>query len=186
MREDRPIAITGLKHSGKSSVAPRVARALDLPWLDLDEEALRLMKTQLPQPSQGGTLRAFYATYGAQRFRGYELKALRAILDDRYPAVIACGGGVCDNTHAFRLLEESTFIVYLTAAFDRLWERIAAGGIPPFLKGEDPHSAFLSLAQRRDELYRRVAKELVPVDGRTVAEAAALIVEAVKENSNAR
>lgn len=180
------IAITGLKHAGKSSIAPRVARALDLPALDLDEEALRRMKEKLPGPPEGSTLRAYFREYGAGTFQRYEADALASLREDRFEGILACGGGIVDNREALSLLEGASLIVYLTEEFTVLYERIIRGGIPPFLDPEDPYGSFLKLARRRDAAYREVAHIVVSVTNRSLSEAARDVTTRIKESEDAR
>ncbi|MFW6337411.1 MAG: shikimate kinase [Alkalispirochaetaceae bacterium] len=182
----RLIAITGLKHSGKSSLAPRIARILALPALDLDEEALRAMRSDLQPPGEGSSLRAYFRTYGAELFQRYEVAALASLLRDQYRGILACGGGIVDNGEAMELLEGASLIVYLTAEFDILYERIIRGGIPPFLDSEDPRGSFLKLAQKRDAAYRKAAHLIVSVSDRSPAEAAVAVATEIKESENAR
>lgn len=182
----RPIAITGLKHSGKSSLAPRVGRILSLPSLDLDEETLRAMVDRLPKPAIGGSLRAYFSTYGAETFQRHEAETLASLLEDQFRGLLACGGGIIDNREAMGLLEEAALIVYLTAEFTVLYERIIRGGVPPFLDPQDPYESFLRLAQRRDAAYRAAADIVVPLADRTLSEAADIAATAIKESDHAR
>ncbi|MFP4329562.1 MAG: shikimate kinase [Alkalispirochaetaceae bacterium] len=184
--KDPSIALTGLKHTGKSSIAPRVARALDRSALDLDEEALRLMRVALPRPQAGASLRDYVRHYGIDRFRDFELTALEELLNRRFSGVLACGGGVVDNPGAVRLLTQATTIVYLTCELDILYERILRGGIPPFLDPENPYGSFLEVARRRDAAYRAVADIVVPLDGLTIPKAAQSVTSAIKEREHAR
>lgn len=179
------IAVTGLKHSGKSTIGPRVARTLDFPFLDLDDEALRHLKEQLPRPESGGTLRDYFAEYGAETFRRFEAETLRSLLEDRFSGVIACGGGIVDNPEAMKLLEAAALIVYLTAEFSILYERIIRGGVPPFLDTGDPRGSFMSLARRRDAAYRAAADIVVPLGGLDIGGAADVVATAIKEQMHA-
>lgn len=179
------VAVTGLKHSGKSTIGVRVARSLDLPFLDLDDEALRLLREQLPRPESGSTLRDYFAEYGGETFRKYEAETLRSLLEDRFSGLIACGGGIVDNPSAMKLLEGAALIVYLTAEFSILYERIIRGGVPPFLDPRDPRGSFMALAQRRDAAYRSAADVVVPLGGLDIGSAANVVATAIKEQMHA-
>lgn len=180
------IAITGLKHSGKSSITPRVARLLGLPSLDLDDEALKVMRERLPIPAGGANVRAYFAEYGAETFRRYESSTLSSLIEDRFNGILACGGGIVDNREAIELLERASVMVYLTAEFNILYERIIRGGVPPFLDPRDPFESFLNLARRRDAAYRERADIVVPVSNLTLSEAADVVSIAIKESEHAR
>ena len=180
------IAVTGLKHSGKSAIAQGLSRALGLPTLDLDEETLHLMRNTLDAPASGNTLREFFRAYGAEAFRKHEAIALEIVLSEHPAAVIACGGGVIDNRRATNLLAEAAFIVYLSVEFDVLFDRISRGGIPPFLDPADPRGSFVELAARRDAAYRELAHLVVPISNRSVGEAVEQVATEIKENRHAR
>jgi shikimate kinase len=159
---------------------------LALPFLDLDEEALRLMRERLSRPREGSSLRDYFAEYGAETFRSYEAECLGSLLTDRFSGLIACGGGIIDNREAMELLEGAALIVYLTAEFNILYERIIRGGVPPFLDPADPYGSFMSLARRRDAAYRSVADLVIPLGELGVSEAADVVATTIKEQLHAR
>ena len=61
-------------------------------------------------------------------------------------------------------------LVYLDVAPRLAFERIAAGGIPPFLAGEDPRGKFMDLFEKRTPRFREIADITVKVPAEPVAE----------------
>ena len=102
----RRIALVGLPGSGKSTIAPLVARGLGWDAVDLDDEIAR---------TTGRSPAAIIAEDGESAFRDLELAALETALRLPGPLVIACGGGLITLTTARHLLTQLATIVWLDA-----------------------------------------------------------------------
>ena len=90
MASPRTIALVGMRCAGKTSVGRALAERLGLAFLDLDEELLRdARQAGLAAASAGELL----AQLGELRFRRWEAKALRRILEPCQELVLATGGG---------------------------------------------------------------------------------------------
>ncbi|SIP96934.1 shikimate kinase [Alkalispirochaeta americana] len=181
------LTLTGLKHTGKSSIARGLCQAMPgTACLDTDlvmlEQASQEGLVDIPSsdnapennpPGSTVLLRQLYRNLGKKSFTERESLALRHILEEprQGKAIISTGGGVCDNPEAMELLEQCRPILYLWTDPEVLFERISAGGIPPFLDPQDPRGSFLRLADRRDRLYRQKADHVVDLSDLTVDEA---------------
>ncbi len=139
----RIIVLMGLKHSGKSSQARRLASHFHCNFFDLDEIILS-------RNSSYPGIRELYRDRGLEWFSAAEVHALDSLPSDRF-MVIATGGGSMENQDLMKRLEnrEKYQTVFIDVAEDLLWERIAAGGIPPFLEGGDPRENFRQVYFRR-------------------------------------
>jgi shikimate kinase / 3-dehydroquinate synthase len=122
----RRIALVGLPGSGKSTVAPLVARGLGWDAVDIDDEVAE---------ASGRSPAAIIATDGERAFRDLELIALESVLRRPGPLVIACGGGLITQPIARRLLTELCTVVWLDAPDAVLVERVADGAQRPTLGG---------------------------------------------------
>ncbi|MGA8633368.1 MAG: shikimate kinase, partial [Candidatus Dormiibacterota bacterium] len=111
----RRIALVGLPGSGKTTIAPLVARGLGWDAVDLDDEVAE---------ASGRSPAAIIATDGERAFRDLELAALEAVLRRPGPVVIACGGGLIAQPAARRLLTELCTVVWLDAPDAVLIERV--------------------------------------------------------------
>lgn len=115
MRTDR-IYLTGFMGSGKSTVAPRLARGLGYDMLDLDDAISR---------HTGLTIPALFELYGEQRFRDEERAMLRST-GDRSRTVVSLGGGtLVDPENLGWCLEKGT-VVYLRGTAGFLASRLAS------------------------------------------------------------
>ena len=108
MNFDR-IYLTGFMGSGKSSVAPRLARGLGYTALDLDDAVVRTTGLSIP---------ALFDLYGEDRFRMEEREALLAT-GGQTGLVVSLGGGVIAREDNLDWLLANGTLVYLrgTAAF---------------------------------------------------------------------
>jgi shikimate kinase len=160
------IVLLGPKHSGKTSVGKVLAELLAVPFYDLDA---------LIEEKTGKSPRTLYGE-GEDVFRSGEYDALNTFLESGkpggktasgFPAVLATGGGIIDNGKAAALLSGKYTKVYLEAAAETAWKRIAAGPLPAFLPPDNPKEAQCLIHERRAQAYKAFADISVPVDGKT-------------------
>lgn len=156
--------ITGIKHSGKSSSGRTAAQELGFRFFDLDDLILSFCKDS---PLSDKSIREIYSLVGKEHFMLLELITLKHFINEyerRYPhseVIIATGGGVCDNGPILEVLKATGTILYLESPEDVLFERISAGGIPPFLDTHHPRESFHELYLERDAAYSEQADEII-------------------------
>lgn len=100
------IILVGLKHSGKSTMGKLLAEKLNLDFYDTDE---------ILQQITGLSPREYYAQKGPVAFMIAEEEACKKIIEiigDK-TAVIATGGGICDNAPALTELQAIGNFVFL-------------------------------------------------------------------------
>jgi shikimate kinase/3-dehydroquinate synthase len=137
----RRIALVGLPGSGKSTVAPLLARRLGWASVDTDQEVAA---------DSGKPVARLITEEGEEAFRGLELAALQRCLRRGDPLVIACGGGLIAGEPARRLLTEKTCVVWLDAPDALLVGRVGDGGERPLLRGNPAERIPQLRAMRRD------------------------------------
>lgn len=116
-RLDKPLSfifLYGPSGAGKSAIAPRLAKALCMPWLDLDDEI---------EHSSGRGIPEIFTQSGEAAFRLLETKTLQQVVSG-HPSVIALGGGALLDPHNHRVAEASGTVVCLSAPLDVLTNRI--------------------------------------------------------------
>ncbi len=142
-RPDRSIALVGLMGAGKSTVGRRLARRLDLPFADADEEIER---------AAGLSIAEIFERFGEAHFRDGERRVIARLVAGP-PQVIATGGGAFINEETRRLILERCIAVWLDAEVETLAERVSRRDHRPLLKGKDPQALLEALAERRNPVY---------------------------------
>ena len=184
-RPARSIILCGIKHCGKSTQGKRIAAALGLDFYDTDDLILEQC---------GMDARAIYKSQGKDAFMAVELKAcefLRDKLSGNGPqpqeapaakrAVIATGGGICQNEPAVAILKKLGTIVYLevqeiTAAGRIVREaRFLPDGsienLPAYIANKNPadkkevRAIFHDFYEERTKKYRSLADITVQAQG---------------------
>lgn len=121
------ILLVGLMGSGKTSVGKRLAKKLNLPFIDGDTEV---------EKAAGLSLMDLLKCFGETEFRAGEMRVMKRLLQGA-PCVLASGGGsfVAEQTRA--LAKEHALTIWLKADIDVLYHRTAGRKHRPFLIGSD-------------------------------------------------
>ena len=160
----------GIKHCGKSTQAKLLAARLKREFFDSDTLLEAAYKEKYSVSAAEATARAIMKKHGEEFFRRFEADVIRCFLTRSVSqdCVLALGGGVpCNPFLSTEELKSLGTMVYLDVPPETAYERIAAGGIPPFLQGDDPHGKFLAMYNARTPRYRELADVVmdVPVSG---------------------
>jgi len=156
------IALVGLSGTGKSSIAPLLARLRAVGSIDVDREIER---------TAGATVARLFDEIGEPAFRDLEERVLAAGLGGA-PSVVATGGGIVVRAANRQLLAERATTVWLRADIDVILDRLCRSPEQrPLLTG-DAATALRRLATEREPLYLEVADLVVDVGSLTPAEIA--------------
>jgi shikimate kinase len=165
-REGRPIVLTGLMLSGKSTVGALVAEGLGWPFVDVDAEIV----------ARTGRSIAEWFEEGETAFRRVEREVLAELVTSPGPRVIAAGGGALEDAESRRLCRERAFVVYLEATAETLAGRLSGPSGRPLLDGaSDPREALAQLLAKRRANYVAAQHRRQPADGRPEDIARAII-----------
>lgn len=155
--DGRPIALVGLRASGKTTLGRRLAAELRRAFVDLDEEVARedaALRGTAATRAAGEIL----AQDGEARFRDVEERALERVLSRAESLVIATGGGVVERARNRLLLRTRARCVWLHVPVEELQRRMRADPTPrPALLGVDPIEEVPRIAERRRALYADLA-----------------------------
>ena len=113
------VSLTGLRGAGKSTVGPRLAHALGLPFIEMD---------LLIQQAAGLPLEQIFQLHGERYYRRLESEALEGILGAGTPAVLATAGGVVNEPATWERLCDETRVVWLRATPEDHWNRVVEQG----------------------------------------------------------
>ncbi|MCB2224691.1 MAG: shikimate kinase II [Actinobacteria bacterium] len=137
--------LVGMMGSGKSTVGPRVAYALGVDFVDLD---------QVVALEAGCDLVRIFADEGEAGFRERESRALASVAGS--PVVVACGGGVVEDPSNVTTMRAHGRVAWLDAPVRVLAGRLGDGTGRPMLQG-DPVTRLTSLQRRRKKKYDAAA-----------------------------
>ncbi len=164
---DRNLVLIGARASGKTSVGQILARLLNRPFVDLDEELVAVA---------GRTVAEIVAQEGWPGFRRRE-KAMVKRFAALAGQVLATGGGVVLDPENVALLRERGLIVWLRAPAATLGRRLredrAGRDFRPSLTGAAPEAEMAQVLAEREPLYRAAAHLTVDTENLSVEEIAA-------------
>jgi shikimate kinase len=142
-RLDRPIVLVGLMGAGKSTVGRRLAKRLNLPFIDTDTAIA---------DAAGFSAGEVFERFGEEEFRDGERRVVARLIDGEV-CVIATGGGAYVDPRTRELLNKRAITVWLDAPVEVLVDRTARRDTRPLLKNGDPKATLERLAQQRGPAY---------------------------------
>lgn len=144
----RPVvALVGLRGAGKSSVGAKVAAALEVPFVELDELIVREAQMTLP---------SIFEIHGERYYRDLEREVLRRLLDQDEPLVVATGGSIVTDDATWSLLRERARTVWLKARPEDHWDRVVAqGDVRPMRGRPRAMNELRQLLGAREPLYHQ-------------------------------
>ena len=146
---DKSLILVGHMGSGKTSLGPRLAHALSLPFRDSDK---------CIEDAAGCSIADIFARHGEAGFRELEYVTLTKLLAGA-PAVIAAGGGMFANPACRQSIQQHALSLWLRVSIASLVKRINASldhttaNPRPLLAGKNLRATLTQLAQTRDPIY---------------------------------
>src|SRR5215469_12719447 len=143
----RPIVLSGFMATGKSTIGPRLAARLGVPFVDTDAEIERAAGKRIPE---------LFREEGEAAFRVREGRVIESILSDGAPKVVAFGGGAVTVKRTRRFAIDHALVVTLTASPETIVERARTMDVasrPNLAVGGDPATRARELLADRAEAY---------------------------------
>jgi len=163
----RPVVVLiGAPGAGKTRLGKRIARLLDVPFIDTDKRIV----------AEHGSIAELFATHGEPHFRAIERATVAAALTEG--AVVALGGGAVLDENTQRDLADHR-VVQLTVSAEAVAARIA-GDKRPLVSGVEAWSA---LVDTRRPIYDRLARRTFDTSSLPLDHIAADIAHWIKESS---
>lgn len=150
---DRHVVLIGLPGAGKTSVGRRLAKELDRPFADADEQL---------ELTAGCTIPRLFRERGEEAFRQLESQILAELLHRDCPLVVAAGGGAVIREQNRALLAELAVVVWLRGSAEFLLERTDPTHRP--LLVDDPIAALARLEAERSAYYAEIADQVVDIE----------------------
>lgn len=121
------ILLVGLIGSGKTSVGKRLAKKLELPFVDGDQEI---------EKAAGLSVIDVFKCFGIEEYRAGEERIMKRLLSGN-PCVLASGGGAFVAEQTRLLAKEKALTIWLKADLEVLYSRTAGRKRRPFLQCSD-------------------------------------------------
>lgn len=145
------LILMGIKHCGKSTQGKCIAQKLGVPFFDTDDVITEMTKM---------SAREIYTSKGEAAFMQAEVAACEhvaatvtkdtASVDSKIVAVVATGGGICNNDAALDVLRKMGVFVFLCAPEQLAADRIAReavvapdgtiSNLPAYIAKKNPHT----------------------------------------------
>lgn len=140
---DRTIVLVGLMGAGKTCIGKRLARLLDMPFIDADEQIAA---------AAGASVSEIFAIFGESAFRDGERKVIERLLAGP-PHVLATGGGAFVDPTTRALIRRCGISIWLRASLDILEGRTRGRAGRPLLEVADPRAVLATLMATREPIY---------------------------------
>ena len=139
----RTVVMIGLMGAGKTCIGRRLARCLNLPFVDADDEIVK---------AAGASIAELFRTLGESAFRDGERRVIARLLQEP-PQVIATGGGAFMDAATRALIGEHAVSIWLRAELDILVKRTTGRTTRPLLASGDPRPVLSALMTARYPVY---------------------------------
>lgn len=127
IKTNKIILLVGLIGSGKTSVGKRLAKKLNLPFVDGDQEIER---------AAGLSVIDVFKCFGQEEYRAGEERIMKRLLSGS-PCVLASGGGAFVAEQTRSIAKEKALTIWLKADLEVLYNRTTGRKRRPFLQCGD-------------------------------------------------
>lgn len=135
--------------SGKSTFGVELARAMGVPFIDLDQEIELTEKL---------TISKIFQNKGEDYFRKVESQHLLKISETRDSFVMSTGGGTPCYHNGMNVMKERGVVVYLDVPLKSLIQRLEKTDLstrPKFEKNSDVNRQLEDLCKERETTYQK-------------------------------
>jgi len=152
---ERSIVLVGLMGAGKTTVGRRLAKRLDLAFVDADAEI---------EEAAGETLPELFERRGEAAFRAGERRVIARLLAGP-PQVLATGGGAYMDPVTRANIAARGISIWLKADLDILMKRVGKRGDRPLLQNGDPRVTMQRLMEERYPVYAEADITIESLEG---------------------
>jgi shikimate kinase len=167
----KTVVLVGMMGAGKTAVGTQVARMLNVPFLDSDEEIVRAASRSIPE---------IFERDGEPFFRARETEVLQRLLRGA-PCVLSTGGGAFMAEANRRAIAEQGVSVWLKADLDLLWQRVRHKATRPLLRTPNPRDTLRQLFETRVPVYALADITVQSRPDCSVDDMAGLVVAALQD-----
>jgi len=145
LANSQSIVLVGIMGVGKTHLGKRLAQALELPFIDTDQEL---------ESASGLSVKDFFEQYGEVEFRKGEKRIIERILNSTR-VVMATGGGAFINPNTRTLINKHGISVWLRADKELIYNRTKDRKHRPLLNQGNAKEVLNRLIQQRTKYYQK-------------------------------
>ena len=161
MMLSKPVVLIGPMGVGKTTIGKKLARRLEVPFIDTDQLIT----------AEHGPIPEIFEQQGEAKFREFEVATVERALKES--CVIATGGGAVLNGDTQRNLK-SSFVVYLSTDGKHMKSRLSHSKRPLLANGMED---WKRIYEERKPLYERLADLEIDTSNISLSETITLICE---------
>lgn len=143
------IVLIGMRGAGKTWIGKKIAKQLDLQFIDTDAEIEKNEKMNISQ---------IVEKHGWNYFREKENEQFSYFMND-YDLIIATGAGLVMDKKNQKLIEEGSLPVWIKTPPETMLKYLKENPSDhrPSLTGEAPEKEFLKIYKERKPVYSKIA-----------------------------
>jgi len=168
------VYLIGPMGSGKTTIGQRLAKKLNLEFVDSDHEL---------EEQTGASVSLIFDVEGEEGFRRRETGMLRK-LTARRNVLIATGGGAILKEENRKLLRKSGLVVYLRTSVSQQIKRLSRDKSRPLLQSGNREEKLANLARERNPLYEELADIVFPAQNRGLEAATRALSQAIESHGS--
>jgi shikimate kinase len=142
-RLKKTVVLVGMMGAGKTAVGTQLAKILNAPFLDSDEEIVRAAQRSIAE---------IFERDGEPFFRARETEVLSRLVQGA-PCVLSTGGGAFLQEANRLIISHHGVSVWLRADLDLLWQRVRHKSTRPLLRTANPRETLRQLYEARQPFY---------------------------------
>ena len=151
------ITLIGMMGSGKTTTAKELSKILpEFKLVDIDDEI---------EKSSGKKISEIFLKYGEAHFRELETNKIKQFIQNDHQ-IISAGGGAFENPDNRRRLLENSFVFFLKASPQTIYDRIKAESHRPLLKKNFSVERIANILSLREKNYQK-ANHTIETDKKT-------------------
>lgn len=170
----KTVVLVGMMGAGKTAVGTQLARMLQVPFRDSDDEIVKAANMTIPE---------IFARDGEGFFRQKESQVISRLLSEE-PSVLSTGGGAYLSEANRKAIEASGVAVWLRADVELLWSRVRHRTNRPLLRTENPYETLRTLYAGREPVYALAQLTVDSEAGLSIDATAQRVVEALSTRAD--
>jgi shikimate kinase len=140
----KSISLVGLMGCGKTTIGVRLARRLNIPFVDSDHEI---------EAAAGHTVSEIFEKFGEEDFRKGERRVINRLISEEKKIILSTGGGAFMDPITRSRLKKKSIVIWLKADVELLVERTSRRNSRPLLLSGDPNEILEKLIKERYPIY---------------------------------